>query len=83
MLVVERHPGWIYLSDQLDNAVHWGNKIAYFQKMNYFSIFSVQVQEEKLLSDTDDLQYVSWLSPEEAENTDLYTCLSLCHFLPN
>ncbi len=25
---LETTPGWIYLSDQLDNAVHWGNKIA-------------------------------------------------------
>lgn len=23
---LETTPGWIYLSDQLDNAVHWGNK---------------------------------------------------------
>mgnify|MGYP006957076564 FL=1 len=77
---LETTPGWIYLSDQLDNAVHWGNKIACLSKDElFFYIIRVQVQEENCYPDTDDLQYVSWLSPEEAENTDLYTCLSLCH----
>ncbi|EHA8853560.1 hypothetical protein JHW63_004483, partial [Escherichia coli] len=71
---LETTPGWIYLSDQLDNAVHWGNKIACLSKDElFFYIFRVQVQEENCYPDTDDLQYVSWLSPEEAENTDLYT----------
>ena len=74
---LETTPGWIYLSDQLDNAVYWGNKIACLSKDElFFYIFRVQVQEENCYPDTDDLQYVSWLSPEEAENTDLYTCLS-------
>lgn len=37
---LETTPGWIYLSDQLDNAVHWGNKIACLSKDELFSIFS-------------------------------------------
>ncbi|EEZ1215883.1 hypothetical protein MU157_004772, partial [Escherichia coli] len=61
---LETTPGWIYLSDQLDNAVHWGNKIACLSKDElFFYIFRVQVQEENCYPDTDDLQYVSWLSP--------------------
>ncbi|MCQ6909704.1 hypothetical protein [Escherichia coli] len=75
---LETTPGWIYLSDRIDNAVHWGNKVAW-REGTFFYIFRIKISTAHCYPDTDDLQYVSWLSPEEAETVDLYTCLSLCH----
>jgi len=73
-------PGWIYLSDHVDSAVHWGNKVSLLNKEeDFFYIFKVSIPLSACFTDEDDLEYNEDIPPSVAKNIDVLTCLELCH----
>ncbi|EKK3319369.1 hypothetical protein PMI54_004712 [Salmonella enterica] len=73
-------PDWIYLSDRVDNAVHWGNKVSVLTRTeDFFCIFKIILPPDRCYPDLDDLLCNAGMTNENANNTDLLTCLSVCH----
>lgn len=73
-------PDWIYLSDRVDNAVHWGNKVSVLTRTeDFFCIFKIILPPDRCYPDLDDLLCNAGMINENANNTDLLTCLSVCH----
>lgn len=73
-------PGWIYLSDHIDSAICWGNKVSIMNKENgLFYIFKIHLPLSDCYPDYDDLSYVVRLHESQTLEADTLTSLSLCH----
>lgn len=72
--------GWVYLSDHIDHAVHWGNKVSILNNENeLFYIFKINLPFSQCHPDIDNLIYEAWMSPDEAAGVNLASCLMKCH----
>lgn len=73
-------PGWVYLSDHIDHAIHWGNKVSILTKeTEIFYIFKISLPLSQCHPDVDNLIYEEWMSPDEAAEVNLTSCLAKCH----
>ena len=77
---LQTSPGWVYLSDHIDHAIHWGNKVSIVNKENaLFYIFKCNIPLSQCQPDIDNLIYEAWMLPDEAAEVDLVSCLEKCH----
>lgn len=77
---LQTSPGWVYLSDHVDRAIHWGNKVSILNKENeLFYIFKINLPLSQCHPDVDNLIYEVWMSPDEAAEVNLTSSLEKCH----
>lgn len=78
--IQQTSPGWVYLSDHVDHAVHWGNKVSLLNnESELFYIFKINLPLSQCHPDIDNLNYEADMSPDEAAEVDLASCLMKCH----
>ena len=77
---LQTSPGWVYLSDHVDHAIHWGNKVSVLsQESGLFYIFKINLPLSQCHPDVDNLIYEAWMSADEAAGINLASCLMKCH----
>lgn len=77
---LETSPGWVYLSDHVDHAVHWGNKVSLLNnEKELFYIFKINLPLSQCHPDIDNLIYEADMSHDEAAQVDTASCLVKCH----
>jgi hypothetical protein len=73
-------PGWIYLSNHIDDAVHWGNKVSIMNKEDgFFYIFRVTLPLTVCYPDMDNLMYEMGMTHTDALSVDVLSSLKMCH----
>ncbi len=57
--------GFVYLTDLLQTAIHWGNKTSIILKEKEIYLFKVDIEKEDLLPDLDEIAIEEmWLKKE-------------------
>ncbi|SNY70962.1 hypothetical protein [Pantoea sp. GL120224-02] len=58
--------GFVYLTDNIGYAIYVANKEAIFRKEQFLSVFQAEVNENELLPDFDELEYVYRVARKDA-----------------